>query len=88
MRTLLFVGLFAFIATPALSQGMGTAIPLNQEKQVDPDTAAKRRATEEAYRSTIRNIPEVKANDPWGNMRSVDTSTPNANKGKAPKKTN
>ena len=91
MRTLLLAGLVAFASTPALSQGMGmgTALPLNQEKQVDPETAAKRRATEEAYRSAIKGIPEAKANDPWGNMRSVDTTMPGAGKGKAaPKKTN
>ena len=86
MRALLLAGLLAFTANPALSQSMGTGIPLNQEKEVSPEQAAKRRATEEAYRSTIKNIPEAKANDPWGNMRSVDTSTPN--KGKAAKKTN
>lgn len=87
MRTLLLVGLLAFTATPALSQALGTGIPLNQEKEVSPEVAAKRRATEEAYRSTIKNIPEAKASDPWGNMRSVDT--PNAGKGKASaKKTN
>ena len=88
-RTLLLVGLLAFVATPALSQSMGTALPLNQEKQVDPETAAKRRATEEAYKSAIKGIPDAKPNDPWGNMRSVDSSTPAATKGKtAPKKTN
>ena len=85
MRTLLLVACLAFAATPALSQAMGTGIPLNQDKEVTPEQAAKRRATEEAYRSTIKNIPEAKANDPWGNMRSVDTP---GTKGKAAKKTN
>jgi hypothetical protein len=88
MRSLLFAFLLTFAAAPAFGQAMGTGIPLNQDKEVTPEQAAKRRATEEAYRSTIKNIPEAKANDPWGNMRSVDTSTGNAKGKAAPKKSN
>ena len=86
MRTLLFAALLSIIAVPALAQALGTGIPLNQEKEVTPEQAAKRRATEEAYKSTIKNIPEAKPNDPWGNMRSTDTSTGNAAKAKPAKK--
>jgi hypothetical protein len=89
MRSLLLVFLLTFAAAPALGQAMGTGIPLNQDKEVTPEQAAKRRATEEAYRSTIKNMPDAaKPNDPWGNMRSVDTSTGNAKGKAAPKKTN
>lgn len=86
MRSVLFAALLSLIAVPALAQSMGTGIPLNQEKEVTPEQAAKRRATEEAYKSTIKNIPEAKANDPWGNMRSPEPSTGNASKAKAAKK--
>ena len=83
MRSLLFALLMMLAAAPAFGQALGTGIPMNQEKQVSPEEAAKRRATEEAYKNAIKQIPEgQKANDPWGNMRTV--GTPNANpKGKA-----
>lgn len=84
MRTLLLAALLSIIAIPALAQSMGTGIPLNQEKEVSPEQAAKRRATEEAYKSTIKNIPEAKPVDPWGSMRSTETG--NAAKAKPAKK--
>jgi hypothetical protein len=90
MRTLLFVCLLTLAAAPAFAQGMGTgtAIPLNQEKKVSPEEEAKRRATEEAYKSTLKTIPEAKANDPWGNMRSVEPSPGSPKAKSAPKKSN
>ena len=65
---------------------MGTGIPLNQEKPVSPEQQAKRRATEEAYKSTLKSIPDAKPVDPWGTMRSTGTSTGNAAKAKPAKK--
>ena len=83
MRTLLVAALLTAIATPAAyAQAMGTGIPLNQEKEVSPEVQAKRKATEEAYKSTIKGIPDAKPVDPWGNMRSTDTSGGNAAKAK------
>jgi hypothetical protein len=69
MRPFVLALLLTFIAAPAFAQAMGTGIPLNQEKEVTPEQREKRRKTEEAYRATIRNIPDAKPVDPWGNMR-------------------
>jgi hypothetical protein len=81
MRTLLAAALLTVIAVPvAHAQPMGTGIPLNQEKEVSPEVRAKRKATEDAYKSTIKNIPDAKPVDPWGNMRSPDASAGNAAK--------
>jgi len=89
MRTLIFTCLLTLAAAPAFGQPMGAGIPLNQEKEVSPEQAAKRRATEEAYRSTLKNMPDAKPNDPWGNMRSVETPPGASAKAKsAPKKSN
>jgi hypothetical protein len=86
MRILLVAALLTAIATPAAHAQMpGTGIPLNQEKEVSPEVREKRRATEEAYKSTIKNIPDAKPVDPWGNMRNTDTSG-NAAKAKPAKK--
>lgn len=82
MRTLLVAALFTVVAVPAHAQAFGTGIPLNQEKEVSPEVQAKRKATEEAYKSTIKGIPDAKPNDPWGNMRSTEQSSGTAAKAK------
>jgi hypothetical protein len=75
MRTFLLALMLMIIAAPAFAQALGTGIPLNQEKEVTPEQLEKRRKTEEAYRATIKNIPDAKPVDPWGNMRGTDKST-------------
>ena len=72
MRYFLFVVLLLVFATPAAAQS-ATGIPLNQEKEVTPEQRAKRRATEEAYKNTIKGIPDAKPVDPCGNVRGTDT---------------
>ena len=72
MRHLLCVALLLAFAAPAAAQS-ATGIPLNQEKDVTPEQRAKRRATEEAYKKTIKSIPDAKPVDPWGNVRGTDT---------------
>ena len=76
MRAFVLSLLLMFVASQAFAQmPAGTGIPLNQEKEVSPEQREKRRQTEEAYRATIKNIPDAKPVDPWGNMRSTDTGT-------------
>ena len=70
------------IAAPAHAQIQGaTGIPMNQEKEVSPEVREKRKATEDAYRATMKSIPDAKPVDPWGNMRS--SSDPNTAKAKS-----
>lgn len=71
MRRLLVAALVTLLAGPAYSQALGTGIPLNQEKEVSPEVRAKRQATEDAYKQTIKGIPDAKPVDPWGNMRGT-----------------
>jgi hypothetical protein len=59
---------------PASAQSM--AIPLNQEESKSPEQIEKQKQIEADYKATIKKIPDAKANDPWGNMRSADTATP------------
>jgi hypothetical protein len=89
MRAFALALLLMIAASHAFAQSMpmGTGIPLNQEKEVTPEQRLKRQQTEEAYKSTIKNIPDAKPVDPWGNMRSTDTGTAAKSKA-APKKTN
>ena len=61
---------------PALAQSMpGTAIPLNSDDAKSPEEIAKQKRIDDDYKATLKKIPDAKANDPWGNMRSADTST-------------
>lgn len=74
MRTFLLAIMLTIIAVPALAQLPGaTGIPLNQSKPVSPEEQEKRRATEDAYKRTLKQIPDAKPLDPWGNMRGNDT---------------
>ena len=75
MRRLLVAALLTVIAAPAYSQALGTGIPMNQEREVSPEVRAKRQATEEAYKSTMKGIPDAKQPaDPWGNVRGADSA--------------
>ena len=45
-------------------------------RPLDPDEQAKRKAIDEAYKSTMEKIPDQKkSNDPWGNIRSTTTTS-------------
>jgi hypothetical protein len=42
----------------------------------DPEQEAKRKAVDDAYKSTMKKIPDQKNNDPWGNIRSTTKTSP------------
>jgi hypothetical protein len=52
------------------------AIPLNQDEAKSPEQIEKQKQIDADYKATLKKIPDAKANDPWGNMRSADTGTP------------
>jgi hypothetical protein len=65
------------LATPALAQtGMG--IPLNEDaKTLTPEEAARKKAADDAYRASLKQIPDAKpSRDPWGNVRQDTSSGP------------
>jgi hypothetical protein len=68
------------VAQPAAAQVnlMGT-----MDKPVTSEDIEKKKAREQAYRESLKKIPEQKAaNDPWGDVRSAETPA----KGKAQQK--
>ena len=84
MRLVRTVGLAVGFAVAAASpfvrpvmaqQGPSMAIPLNQDEAKSPEEIEKQQKIESDYKATIKKIPDAKANDPWGNMRSADTAT-------------
>jgi hypothetical protein len=55
----------------------GEGPPLTPEKQ------EKRKATEDAYKSALKKIPEKKMSaDPWENMRPNSSTSPKAKQGR------
>ena len=77
------------LVRPASAQG-AMAIPLNSENAKSPEEIEKQRQIEADYKAAIKKMPDAKATDPWGTMRSADTGAKPAQpkpKTIAPKKT-
>ena len=72
----LAVAAVVLVVHPAPAQTPGMAIPLNQDESKSPEQIEKQKQIDADYKATLRKIPDAKANDPWGNMRSADTGTP------------
>ena len=69
MRVFCAAAVIAFLAGPAFGQA---AVP--QYGETDKEKSAQQiqgeRDAERAYKRSLGNIPEQKASDPWGNVRS------------------
>src|SRR5579864_6583380 len=85
----------AMLIHPVFAQSTpGMAIPLQSDDTKSPEEIEKQKRIDDDYKATMKKIPDAKANDPWGNMRSADTTTaakPTQLKPKSPtqkKKTN
>lgn len=64
----------ALLAGPAFAQGVNL---MPQDKRLTSEEIERNKAIDEAYRSTIRKMPDQKtSSDPWGNVRSAGTSQP------------
>jgi hypothetical protein len=76
--------LIAVGAVIVLSAGTASAqLPMpginlgKEDRPVDPETQAKRKAVDDAYKSTMEKLPDQKkSNDPWGNIRSTTKRSP------------
>jgi hypothetical protein len=54
----------------------GIDLMKKESRPLDPEQQAKRKAVDDAYKSTMEKLPDQKkSNDPWGNIRST-TKTP------------
>lgn len=74
MRVILAAAIIVALAAPALAQ----------QQQPTPEQIAKDRAdradraTAEAYKRSLRTIPDQGPTDPWGGVRSNEGSKPEA----------
>ena len=80
--------LLVLTTSPAFAQGMGMGIPIGQEREKSADEIERAKATEDAYKKRMKEIPNAKvSNDPWGSIRTEDKKPQAASQPKAAKKT-
>ena len=80
MRRREFIGIFggsaviALLSATASAQQMPALSLHPDERPLTPEEREKRKAVDDAYRSTMQKLPDKKqADDPWGNLRSPAT---------------
>jgi len=93
MRVVAAAMIMAFLAGPAFGQAPAPMPKAGeQDKDKSPTEKQAERDAEQAYKRSLGNIPEQKAQDPWGNVRSdnsakQDSKAPAKETKAAPKKT-
>lgn len=75
MRVFPVAMVLAVLAGPAYAQGSGINI-LGGDRRLTSEEIEKNKAIDEAYKSTIKKIPDQKPHsDPWGNVRGSNGSS-------------
>jgi hypothetical protein len=75
MRLVLAAAIFALVlGGPAYGQRGGAAAPSDPPKS--PTQIEQEKASENAYRKSLRNIPDQPPADPWGGARAIDAPKP------------
>ena len=92
MRVVAAAVIVAFLAGPAFGQAQAPVKYGEPDKEKSPTEKQADRDAERAYKRSLGNIPEQKAQDPWGNVRSdnsakQDSKAPAKETKAAPKKT-
>jgi hypothetical protein len=70
MRFFYAAAVIAFLAGPAFAQSQAIPRYGDTDKTKSPSELAAEKEAEQAYKRSLRNIPEQKASDPWGTVRS------------------
>jgi hypothetical protein len=74
MRVLPAVGLLTILlAGPAFAQVTPPSAPSDPPKT--PGQIETEKSTDQAYKNSLRNIPDKPAADPWGGARAIDGSS-------------
>jgi hypothetical protein len=76
MKLVLAVALIWVLAVPVYAQGLSGKAPPGPPPPA-PKTQQEiqaERAADQAYKNSLRNIPDQPPADPWGAARSVDKS--------------
>lgn len=70
-----------------LAQTLTPSIPMTREREKTEGEIAKEKAIEDAYKASLKKIPDAKPTDPWGAIRSEDKPKTAKTQAKAAKKT-
>lgn len=90
MRVIAAALVVVFLAGPAFGQAQAPVPQYGeQDKEKTQQEKNAERDAERAYKRSLGNIPEQKAQDPWGSVRSdkPDAKAPAKDTKAAPKKT-
>lgn len=71
MKLLSAAALVVLLATPAYAQVPNINL-MPQYQTKTPEEKEQEAIRDKAYRESLRKIPDAKASDPWGNVRSSD----------------
>ena len=76
MRTFVAALAFALVAGPALAQ-IGSINMLPEDKKKTPEEIERGQAIDDAYKSTMKKVPDAKkpSNDPWADVRGSSQPT-------------
>ena len=78
MKVFRIAALMALLTAPAYAQ-TPTVNLMPELQSKSPEQKEQEAAQQKAYKESLRKIPDAKASsDPWGNVRSVDTSKASA----------
>ncbi len=78
MRVFPMAMVLAVLAGPVYAQGVNL---MAGERRLTSEEIEKNKAIDEAYKSTIKKIPDQKPNaDPWGNVRGSNATQPTPSK--------
>jgi hypothetical protein len=73
MKLFRAAALFALLTGPAYAQMMPDVNLIPEIKSKTPEEIEQDKATDKAYRESLRKIPDPKvSSDPWGNVRGAD----------------
>ncbi len=88
MRTFIAALAFVVAAGPALAQTPAINM-LDQGKPKTQDEIARGQAIDEAYKSTMKKVPDQKtSNDPWADVRGSSQPTTVRKQGRGGSKSN
>jgi len=86
MRVLRAAALLSvLLASPVFAQGIKPSAPTDPPK--GPGELETEKNTSEAYKRSLRNIPDKPPADPWGGARAIDGSSSNSTTPPPPKRT-
>jgi hypothetical protein len=75
MRVLRVAAMFVLLlAGPAFAQGVKPPPP--QDPPASPSQKEQEKATDNAYKRSLGNIPDKPPADPWGGARAADEAKP------------